>query len=327
MLLFVSIFLYGSYHAPFAQAQALNPITGWAWSDTIGWLSFNCLTGSSSSGSVCASRNYGVSVNLDLTVTGYAWSENIGWVKFGGLSGFPGGVSSNTNAHFAGNTLAGWVRACAGTVSGDCISATRTDGWDGWIYLGSTGKGDGVTTSPSGNMSGFAWGSNVVGWLNFAYAFADVLPPCASTTGNQCVSPTVSRYTDPYCAVTNTTCPYGCQVSSGTCYTTAQSASGCLSIGSLASCRDTITIHPGTVQLFWDITSASSCVLSGSGGEGGVTAGAQWNTVSQANGMTTNVIVEKTKFTLNCVGVDGSVFTDSVTVNITPRYIEPSGVF
>ncbi len=227
-------FFSGHQFAHTARAALLSPMTGWAWSDTIGWVSLN-------------GSGYGVSVNTDLTVVGYAWSDNIGWVRFGGLSGFPGGVPSNTNATFVGNALVGWARACAGTVANDCVSASRADGWDGWIYLGNTGHGDGVTASPSGPLSGFAWGSDVVGWLDFSFASANVVPPCAAAVGNQCASPTMSRYTDAFCAVTDTNCPFGCQASSGVCYAAPQPASGCLSIGDLASCRDVVTVRPGSV--------------------------------------------------------------------------------
>ena len=77
---------------PSINATPDGAITGWGWSDTIGWISFNCIT----DGSNCATSAYGVTVtpgqelgsgnlnpairNADLS--GYAWSPNIGWISF-----------------------------------------------------------------------------------------------------------------------------------------------------------------------------------------------------------------------------------------------------
>lgn len=158
-----------------AEAASTDNMSGFAWSDTIGWVSFNCTDTNS-----CASSNYGV--NLD-TVTGnlfgYAWSEHIGWIKFGGLSGFPSGSgSSPQNAQLVSNNLIGFARACAGTSVGDCSTMTsRTDGWDGWISLNGTGYG--VTLSGS-NFQNYAWGSDIVGWLQWNPSFGGVVLGSAS---------------------------------------------------------------------------------------------------------------------------------------------------
>jgi hypothetical protein len=136
-------------------------------------------------------------------MNGYAWSPNIGWVKFNGLSGYPTtgapGVAANVN--FNTGEIKGWIRACAGTISGDCVSASRTDGWDGWIELAGSNHASVDITSPSpspsnspivhnaynvanadtlttfysglamdtatGRVGGMAWGGPVIGWLNF----------------------------------------------------------------------------------------------------------------------------------------------------------------
>ncbi|HPP64903.1 MAG TPA: hypothetical protein PK418_01870 [Candidatus Paceibacterota bacterium] len=64
-------------------------LSGWAWSENYGWISFSCKTGGSDGGDICFSSNYGVKVAT--TTTGnyqagefdnYAWSENIGWISF-----------------------------------------------------------------------------------------------------------------------------------------------------------------------------------------------------------------------------------------------------
>ncbi len=53
-------------------------LSGWAWNDTIGWISFNC-----SDPVLCDSSNYKVNVNPTTgAFTGWAWNDNIGWISF-----------------------------------------------------------------------------------------------------------------------------------------------------------------------------------------------------------------------------------------------------
>src|SRR3989344_1797538 len=73
-------------------AATSGPITGWAWSDGAGWTSLHCQTGGSSGENICATRNYGLTLNTDGTVTDYAWSDYAGWIQFGGFSSFPIGT-------------------------------------------------------------------------------------------------------------------------------------------------------------------------------------------------------------------------------------------
>jgi hypothetical protein len=52
-------------------------LSGWAWNDQIGWISFNC-----SNTGTCGVSNYKVVIDLNGYFTGWAWSENIGWISF-----------------------------------------------------------------------------------------------------------------------------------------------------------------------------------------------------------------------------------------------------
>jgi len=143
----------------FASANSTQNMGGYAWSPNIGWISFNCTNGSDTCGTV----DYGVHKNAAgfLTgneansVPGYAWSASIGWIQFGGLSGFPSGPhSQNVQVDGAGN-VRGWARALS-----------YGDGWDGWISMSGTSPAYGVTYS-SNSFYGYAWGSEVVGWISF----------------------------------------------------------------------------------------------------------------------------------------------------------------
>ncbi len=142
-------------------AQTTPPVgtvrlTGYAWSENIGWISFK--EGGANSSNV-------VEVKADGSLVGYAWSEHIGWVQFGGLSNIPSTTGNpSINARIDGNSLVGWARAVVG------ISGVNTGGWDGWISL----RGLSTTAAPYGvsvngnNFGSYAWGSDVVGWIDFS---------------------------------------------------------------------------------------------------------------------------------------------------------------
>jgi len=173
-----------SLDSTFVTRASPGNLTGWAWSSNIGWLDLSTISIDQANGNMI----------------GYAWSPNIGWVKFNGLSGYPtnGSQGVPANVNFNTGEIKGWIRACAGTVGGDCSSmVSRTDGWDGWIELAGSNHAsvDITTPSPSpspivhnifnvanalttfytglamdtvtGKVSGMAWGGPVIGWLNF----------------------------------------------------------------------------------------------------------------------------------------------------------------
>lgn len=153
-LLTVALFVFIALNNKSAvEAQSTSSITGYAWSDTIGWLSFN-------------GSGYGLSVNSSGVISGYAWSDNIGWVSANSsdLSGCPS--SPCTATIDSGGNFEGWFRAIEG-------GTAQSGGWDGFISL--SGSGYGPERQSGGDISGYAWGSDVVGWLNFAYASTDYL--------------------------------------------------------------------------------------------------------------------------------------------------------
>lgn len=115
-------------------------VSGYAWSNNIGWVSFN------------------------RSDTGAPPSDDPGSnviAKF-----------NRTKGDFDG-TISGWARVLSGMDS-------PTDGWDGWIHLADTssnpsrhptGYNDGskgVTYNKSaGTIVGYGWGSVALGWINF----------------------------------------------------------------------------------------------------------------------------------------------------------------
>ncbi|MBP9711319.1 MAG: hypothetical protein KBD50_03640 [Candidatus Pacebacteria bacterium] len=181
VVMFVYGWLSSTQVTPLVYAQSTTGLAGYAWSETIGWISFSCTTGGPTGNSVCSTSNYSVAADVNGNLTGYAWSDNIGWIKFGGLSSFPTGSGTVAqNAQVSGANVIGWARACAGTASGICTDMTsRTDGWDGWIAL--SGTWTDVTVSGT-NVSGYAWGGDVVGWIDFDLTTFAANTPVPSVT-------------------------------------------------------------------------------------------------------------------------------------------------
>jgi len=191
-------------------------IFGWAWSDNIGWINFNCVQSFCSdnrtirceSDSDCAgdcefdtvdcdaTSNYGVSYNsTNRAITGYAWSDNIGWVSFnrkvcnGGAD--IGKYCEINNDCAGGNQCRDNVDGATGDpplapyVSGDgpiaYYNADETvTGWARIINKVSEGAGEGwirfdgwtndVTVS-NNEFYGWAWNKDSdetgVGWISF----------------------------------------------------------------------------------------------------------------------------------------------------------------
>ncbi len=169
-----------------SQAGSAENVSGFAWSETIGWISFNSSNCDSDNNGTTDTGNFaqcptGLSVssygvNIDTgngNLSGQAWSDTVGWISFdeSDLSGCPQSpckakVSSPGQIGKSDVDIEGWARACAGSVNGDCTGGDRTDGWDGWIRL-DHGQSSEVYMDTAGDWHGWAWGDNVVGWISF----------------------------------------------------------------------------------------------------------------------------------------------------------------
>ena len=138
-------------------ADSTKNLTGFAWSDITGWISFN---NSSTGDSISYGVDYSTSTGY---LTGYAWSSSLGWIEFGGLSGFPTGsgtTADNAKINSVTGSMTGWARVLS-----------YDSNWDGWISLSGTtlsGTPYGVNYSlVNGNTTGWAWGSDNLGWISF----------------------------------------------------------------------------------------------------------------------------------------------------------------
>ncbi len=184
------ILLFHPYPAKKALAVPNSDnVSGYAWSENIGWISFNSKNcdrdgdgkadakppapaACPASGTDVA--DYGVNIDSsgNFTSPSYAWSENIGWVSFNSadVAGCPS-TPCAPHLNTATGVVSGWALACSGTNGGNCTGGSRSDGWDGWIHLAGRAT-DGPQTSygvsvSGANLGGYAWGSDVVGWIHF----------------------------------------------------------------------------------------------------------------------------------------------------------------
>lgn len=233
---------------PKVQASGQN-VSGFAWSDTVGYISFN----NSSDGSA---YSYGVNVDPALgNFTGQAWSQgSVGWISFDrAVTGNPpatpyqSGISSDPIAKTdtSGN-VTGWARAlsaCTLDASGNlspspCVTDPNAGGWDGWIKLAKdpadSGSSYGVAiNTTNGKFSGYAWGGaqttgpsgdstpggvSVIGWINFSGTAQDSStyfvqgPPLAgdcNITPGLCTGSTYCQVSSGSCVGINGACPGG----------------------------------------------------------------------------------------------------------------------
>ncbi len=172
-----------------SHAAATDNLSGWAWSDGIGWVSMNCYNDWNGDSVIddnhCTGTNpangqlyvnYGVNaVNISATVAelrGYAWSENIGFINFNPAGPYPasnnGGLVPGHPVQLGKSTgkVTGWARACVvfqSGCSGALLDNIQRGGWDGWIgfgdgaQAGSSYGGVVVTSSGTCVYQGWAW--------------------------------------------------------------------------------------------------------------------------------------------------------------------------
>lgn len=158
-------------------------VLGWAWSENIGWISFNSKTDNQSS------VEYGVKISTSTGyLSGYAWSGNIGWISFNrNETGVPpsddpcptGGciakVEDVTKLRGSETKVIGWARVISVCPSLPCNTNDNEGGWDGWIKLGDSQNSwvPQVSIASNGDFHGWAWSgvnsasSSVLGWISF----------------------------------------------------------------------------------------------------------------------------------------------------------------
>src|SRR4030043_2364322 len=140
LFIFLTLFLAASSFLLIkgVRAGSDHKVEGWAWSENVGWISFNSLNCDADENGLSDGNppdcpaigapitNYGVDVNLTTGLfSGYAWSENVGWISFeqADLAGCPE-APCEARLDTGTKEVSGWARVLATDSS-----------WDGWIKL------------------------------------------------------------------------------------------------------------------------------------------------------------------------------------------------
>ncbi len=126
-----------------AQTNPNNNVSGFAWSDNIGWISFN-------SSDISGAPSYGVNLSTSTgALSGYAWSDGLGWISFNQSSC---GLTPNVNL-------------TTGAVSG--FADALTAGANGCVSLSGSQYGVTYDATNTQQFKGFAWGGDYIGWVSF----------------------------------------------------------------------------------------------------------------------------------------------------------------
>lgn len=104
------------------SAESDDNFSGYAWSENMGWISFNCTNENN-----CSDSNYGVDLDMEFgDFSGYAWSENVGWIDFAPDGPYPGAPYRGAKYEYEDT---GDVRRVTGWAK------ILTLGDDGWVKL------------------------------------------------------------------------------------------------------------------------------------------------------------------------------------------------
>jgi len=63
-------------------AAADGDLSGCAWNDSIGWISFWCGDYDCNGGNTCGTSNYRVTIDGNGNFNNYAWNDTVGWISF-----------------------------------------------------------------------------------------------------------------------------------------------------------------------------------------------------------------------------------------------------
>ncbi len=225
LFLIVAIIFLSGFWLGETKAGSADNVSGFAWSENIGWLSFNCNNPELPSPR-CA-NNYGVNINPSTGIfSGYAWSENIGWISFNvaDLGGCPPSGACQAKLDFGTKQVSGWAKVLSN---------------NSWIRLRDTNYGVSWNNTTQ-EMEGWAWSDTDLGWISFncknqgvcgtsnykVLAQLDVAPPTVSVIADPASVTTVWQNSDAVATISCSDVGSGCDEGSYKLKTYTPSASG-----------------------------------------------------------------------------------------------------
>ena len=155
-------FLFNFRKTEKIEAGSGDNVSDWAWSENIGWISFNC--SNPELPEPRCTNNYGVNIDSSTGIfSGYAWSEHIGWISFNSadLVGCPT-APCEAKVNLSNGQVSGWAKVLS------------VGGGEGWIRLRKD-PDYGVWIDTSANPDEFrdwAWSSDF-GWISFNHLDCD----------------------------------------------------------------------------------------------------------------------------------------------------------
>lgn len=142
-------------------------LTGYAWSDMIGWISFSCDQSSAGGSDTCGTVDYGVTIDGNGDFSGFAWNDMIGWISFNCASHSACG-SSDYKVHsdtYSVQRLTGYVESSVfdtGRANGALLNSIIWQGAqpsgtsvDFQIATSSSPTGPWVFVGPAGDQSSY----------------------------------------------------------------------------------------------------------------------------------------------------------------------------
>lgn len=168
----------------------------------------------------------------------------------------------------------------------------------------------GITLS-SGSLSGYAWGSTNVGWVDFEFAHTSF----ACTPTYTCNGNVIQNSCD---SSQNITCtaPSFCSPGVPVCLTPSPADTSFNGHTGHLEAKPSLIAKGGTSKLYWDVANVTNCTVNGSDGE------IFYGAFSGNNGTTTRALMSATTFTLNCTALDSTHYSETASVTLLPVFQE-----
>ena len=177
-----------------ADTVPADEITGWGWTDTLGWISLNCVNvyagennaQLTSAHCLPSPNNYGVSIDSETgQLNGSAWSSNAGWIDFNPTIGAPsigslpiitGGDLYNYTVHLDTETryLEGWAVATFNDTDPNNNAWIRFRAGENCSTVSPDENSYCVRLNDHDYLAGWAWsgGNDGLGWIYFDESFS-----------------------------------------------------------------------------------------------------------------------------------------------------------